>query len=52
MQRFRSSKTLQNFSSVHGQVHNQINQERHLVTCLIDKQTRSDPVAELPALAA
>ena len=28
MQRFRSLKTLQKFSSVHAQVHNQFNQER------------------------
>jgi len=32
MQRFRSPKTLQKFSSVHAQLHNQFNQERHLVT--------------------
>ena len=32
MQRFRSLRTLQKFSSVHAQVHNQFNQERHLVT--------------------
>ena len=32
MQRFRSVKTLQKFSSVHAQVHNHFNQERHLVT--------------------
>ena len=32
MQQFRSMKTLQKFSSVHAQVHNQFNQERHLVT--------------------
>ena len=31
MQRFRSMKTLQKFSSVHAEVHNQFNQERHLV---------------------
>jgi hypothetical protein len=31
MQRFRSKKTLQKFSSIHGQVHNHFNQERHLV---------------------
>ena len=31
MQRFRSLKTLQKFSSVHAQVHNYFNQERHLV---------------------
>ncbi len=29
MQRFRSAKTLQKFSSVHAQVHNHFNQERH-----------------------
>jgi len=32
MQRFRSMRTLQKFSSVHAQVHNHFNQERHLVT--------------------
>jgi putative transposase len=32
MQCFRSMKTLQKFSSVHAQVHNLFNQERHLVT--------------------
>jgi putative transposase len=31
VQRFRSAKTLQKFSSVHAQVHNHFNQERHLV---------------------
>jgi len=34
MQRFRSTKTLQKFSSVHAQVHNHFNQERHFVTPL------------------
>jgi putative transposase len=32
MHRFRSMKTLQKFSSVHAQVHNHFNQERHLIT--------------------
>src|SRR6202522_2434707 len=32
MQRFRSLKTLQKFSSVHAQAHNQFNQERPIVT--------------------
>jgi hypothetical protein len=32
MQRFRSMKTLQKFSSVHAQVHNHFHQERHLVS--------------------
>ena len=39
MQRFRSLKTLQKFSSVHAQVHNQFNQERHLVARPVYKQT-------------
>jgi transposase-like protein len=30
MHRFRSVRTLQKFSSVHAQVHNQFNQERHV----------------------
>ena len=32
MQRLRSMKTLQKFSSVHAQVHNHFNQERHFIT--------------------
>ena len=46
MQRFRSAKTLQKFSSVHAQVHNHFNQERHLVTREIYKQRRSAALAE------
>jgi hypothetical protein len=45
-QRFRSQKTLQKFSSVHAQVHNQFNQEHHLVTRQVDKQRRSAALAE------
>ncbi|MEO6360932.1 MAG: DDE-type integrase/transposase/recombinase [Sphingomicrobium sp.] len=30
MQRFRQMKTLQKFASVHAQVHNHFNSERHL----------------------
>ena len=41
MQRFRSMKTLQKFSSVHAQVHNHFNQERHLVTRQAYKQRRA-----------
>jgi putative transposase len=52
MQRFRSLKTLQKFSSVHGQVHNHFNQERHLVTRQVYKQRRSTALAEWRALAA
>ena len=50
--RFRSIKTLQKFSSVHAQVHNQFNQERHLVTRQRYKQRRSAALAEWRALAA
>jgi putative transposase len=52
MQRFRSLKTLQKFSSVHAQVHNQFNQERHLVTRQVYKHRRSAALAEWRALAA
>ena len=46
MQQFRSMKTLQKFSSVHAQVHNQFNQERHLVTRQVYKQRRSVALTE------
>jgi putative transposase len=52
MQRFRSMKTLQKFSSVHAQVHNHFNQERHLVTRQVYKQRRSAALAEWRALVA
>ena len=52
MQRFRSTKTLQKFSSVHAQVHNHFNQDRHLVTRQVYKQRRSAALAEWRALAA
>ncbi len=52
MQRFRSVKTLQKFSSVYAQVHNHFNQERHLVTRRVYKQRRSTALAEWRALGA
>jgi putative transposase len=52
MQRFRSMKTLQKFSSVHAQVHNHFNQERHLVNRQVHKQRRSITLAGWRALAA
>ena len=52
MQRFRSMKTLQKFSSVHAQVHNHFNQERHLVTRQVYKQRRSAALVEWRAVAA
>jgi putative transposase len=39
-------KTLQKFSSVHAQIHNHFNQERHLVTRDVVKQRRADALAE------
>ena len=46
MQQFRSAKTLQKFSSVHTQVQNHFNQERHLITREIYKRRRSAALAE------
>jgi putative transposase len=46
MQRFRSLRTLQKFSSVHAPVHNQFNQERHLVTRQVYKRRRSAALAD------
>src|ERR1700728_1259723 len=51
MQRFRSMKTLQKFSSVHAQVYNHFNQERHLITRQVCKQRRSIALTEWRALA-
>jgi putative transposase len=52
MQRFRTMKALQKFSSVHAQVHNLFNQERNLVTRQIYKQRRSAALAEWHAFVA
>ncbi len=52
MQRFRSMTSLQKFSSVHAEVHNHFNQERHLVTRQVYKQRRSATLAEWRTLAA
>ncbi len=46
MLRFRRMKTLQKFSSVHAQVHNHFNQERHLVDRQTYKLRRSAALAE------
>jgi putative transposase len=51
MQRFRSMKTLQKFSSVHAQVHNHFNQERHLVSRETYKERRSASLMAWRALA-
>jgi putative transposase len=52
MQRFRSMKTLQKFSSIHAEVHDHFNQERHLVTRRVYKQRRAVAFAEWRAVAA
>ncbi len=46
MLRFRQMKTLRKFSSVHAQVHNHLNQERHLVDRHTYKLRRSAALAE------
>ena len=52
MQRFRSMKTLQKFTSVHAQVHNHFNEERHLVSPEIYKMRRSASLADWRAIMA
>jgi putative transposase len=52
MQRFPSAKALQKFSSVHDQVHNHFNQERHFVAHEIYEQRRSAALGEWRALTA
>ena len=46
MLRFRRMKTLQKFASVHANVHNHFNQERHLVDRQTYKKRRSVALAE------
>jgi putative transposase len=45
-------RTLQKFSSVHAEVHNHFNHERHLVTRQVYKQRRFTALAEWRSLAA
>jgi putative transposase len=52
MQRFRSMKTLQKFSSIQAQVHNHFNQERHLVSRETYKERRSASLMAWRALPA
>ena len=52
MQGFRKTETLQKFSSVHAQLYNHFNGERHLVNRLIFKKFRSEAIAEWRSLAA
>lgn len=52
MLRFRRMKTLQKFTSVHANVHNHFNQERHLVSRQEYKRRRSAALAEWQNLVA
>ena len=52
MLRFRRMKTLQKFASVHANVHNHFNQERHLVDRQTYKERRSAALAEWQSLMA
>jgi putative transposase len=52
MLKFRSSKSLQKFASIHASVHNNFNQERHLVSRKIFKLNRVAALAEWRQLAA
>jgi putative transposase len=52
MQRFRSMRALQKFSSVHDQVRNHFNLESHLVTRQVYKQRRLIALDEWRVLAA
>ena len=52
MFRFRQMKTLQKFASVHANVHNHFNLERHLVDRQTYKKRRSAALAEWLVLAS
>ena len=52
MQRFRRMKSLQKFASVHANVHNHFNSERHLKDRQTYKTTRSAALAEWQSLIA
>ncbi len=52
MLRFRQMKSLQKFASVHANVHNHFNQERHLVDRQTFKERRSAALAEWQALVS
>ena len=52
MLRFRQMKTLQKFASVHANVHNHFNLERHLIDRQTYKGRRSAALAEWKILAS
>ena len=52
MLRFRRMKTLQKFASVHANVHNHFNLERHIVNRQTFKERRSAALAEWESLVS
>lgn len=52
MQRFRRMKSLQKLASVHANIHNHFNSERHLVDRKTYKTRRSAALAEWQNLMA
>ena len=52
MLRFRQMKTLQKFASVHANVHNHFNLERHIVDRQTFKERRSAALAHWRLIAA
>ena len=52
MLRFRRIKTLQKFASVHANIHNHFNLERHIVDRPTFKERHSAALAEWQSLAA
>ncbi len=52
MQRFRRMKSLQKFASVHANIHNHFNSQRHLVDRQTFKESRSAALVEWQFLAA
>lgn len=52
MLRFRRMKSLQKFASVHANLHNHFNQERHLVSRDIFRERRSAALAEWRSVLA
>ena len=52
MLRFRRMKTLQKFASVHANVHNHFNLERHLIDRQTYQERRSAALAEWCQLAS
>ena len=52
MLRFRGTKTLQKFASVHASVHNHVASARHLVTRQTYKERRAEALAEGQALVS